>query len=128
MDKVLSVYQPWAWAIVAGIKPFENRSWKTKYRGRLLIHAGLNLKYQHLFDAELPEWGVRFPPLEAMYFGGIIGQVDLVDIVPVEKVRGQRFAEGPFCWVLENAQVLEFVKMPGKQGLWECPESLLAPC
>lgn len=124
--KVLTISQPWAWAVASGVKRLENRSWTTKHRGPLLIHAGLSLSYQHLFDAELPDWDVRFPPLEAMHFGGIIGQVDLVDIVPVEKVRGQRFAEGPFCWVLENAQVLEFVKMPGKQGLWELHEPQMA--
>ena len=39
--KVLSIRQPWAWAIVAGFKPVENRTWKTGYRGPLLIHAGL---------------------------------------------------------------------------------------
>lgn len=36
----LSVRQPWAHAIVTGIKPIENRSWKTSFRGPLLIHAG----------------------------------------------------------------------------------------
>ena len=38
--KALSVRQPWAWAIVAGWKPIENRTWATDYRGPLLIHAG----------------------------------------------------------------------------------------
>src|SRR5215472_1457845 len=38
--KALSVRQPWAWLIVNGYKPVENRNWLTKFRGRLLIHAG----------------------------------------------------------------------------------------
>jgi ASCH domain len=37
---VLTVRQPWAWAIIHGGKDVENRSWRTKYRGPLLIHAG----------------------------------------------------------------------------------------
>lgn len=37
---VISVQQPWAWAIVNGFKPIENRSWPTRFRGPLLVHAG----------------------------------------------------------------------------------------
>ena len=40
--KVLTVKQPWATLIVEGIKKYEFRSWKTKYRGEVLIHAGLS--------------------------------------------------------------------------------------
>ena len=42
----LSIRQPWAWLIVNGHKPVENRTWSTSYRGELLIHAG------KAFDAE----------------------------------------------------------------------------
>ena len=38
--RCLSVRQPHAFLICAGIKPVENRTWSTKYRGPLLIHAG----------------------------------------------------------------------------------------
>ena len=41
MVKIISVRQPWAWLIVAGHKDIENRTWRTSYRGRLLIHASL---------------------------------------------------------------------------------------
>ncbi|MCB2188832.1 MAG: ASCH domain-containing protein [Deltaproteobacteria bacterium] len=37
--KCLSIRQPWASLIVAGMKDVENRSWATKYRGPVLIHA-----------------------------------------------------------------------------------------
>jgi hypothetical protein len=37
--KTLSVKQPYAACICAGVKTVENRTWKTSYRGRLLIHA-----------------------------------------------------------------------------------------
>jgi hypothetical protein len=33
--RVLSVKQPWAWAIVSGLKYVENRSWKTPSRHNL---------------------------------------------------------------------------------------------
>ena len=37
--KTLSVKQPYASLICYGIKAIENRTWKTDYRGRILIHA-----------------------------------------------------------------------------------------
>ncbi len=37
--KALSIRQPWAWLIVNGYKDIENRSWNTKFRGPVLIHA-----------------------------------------------------------------------------------------
>ena len=38
--KAISIRQPWAWLIVNGYKDVENRTWKAKYTGALLIHAG----------------------------------------------------------------------------------------
>jgi hypothetical protein len=35
----LSMHQPWASLLVAGIKRLEGRSWGTSHRGRLWIHA-----------------------------------------------------------------------------------------
>jgi hypothetical protein len=40
MVKVLSVQQPFAWAILQGLKKVENRSKLTHHRGPLLIHSG----------------------------------------------------------------------------------------
>ncbi|RZJ91586.1 MAG: ASCH domain-containing protein, partial [Chryseobacterium sp.] len=37
--KSLSIKQPWASLIASGIKDIENRTWATKYRGRIYIHA-----------------------------------------------------------------------------------------
>lgn len=39
--KALTVHAPWSEAIKRGWKPVENRSWSTKHRGDLAIHAGL---------------------------------------------------------------------------------------
>jgi hypothetical protein len=53
-NKVLSIKQPYAMLICAGIKTVENRTWKTDYRGKLLIHASgdsLLLPY----EGDLPE-------------------------------------------------------------------------
>ncbi len=41
--KVLSVKQPYAELIVSGKKTIESRLWATKFRGKFLIHAGMNI-------------------------------------------------------------------------------------
>ena len=38
--RALTIRQPWASLIAAGVKTIETRSWSTKYRGPLAIHAG----------------------------------------------------------------------------------------
>lgn len=38
--KALTIRQPWASLIAHGVKTIETRSWSTKYRGPLAIHAG----------------------------------------------------------------------------------------
>ena len=38
--KAITVLQPWATLLVTGKKHIETRSWKTNYRGEILIHTG----------------------------------------------------------------------------------------
>lgn len=38
--KAITIIQPWATLIALGEKQFETRSWSTKHRGELAIHAG----------------------------------------------------------------------------------------
>jgi hypothetical protein len=52
--KALSIRQPYATLVCAGVKDVENRSWSTKYRGRLLIHASRWSGARDVFDRDLP--------------------------------------------------------------------------
>ena len=38
--KVLTIKEPYATFIMQGLKKIETRSWNTKYRGEIYIHAG----------------------------------------------------------------------------------------
>ena len=38
--KAITIKQPYATLIAEGLKEYEFRTWKTKYRGEILIHAG----------------------------------------------------------------------------------------
>lgn len=82
--KALSIKQPWAWLICKGMKDVENRSWPTKFRGRVFIHAGKNEDFPGIRSGYVEN---RLPPIywaqynEAFPFtrGAIIGEVDIID-------------------------------------------------
>ena len=70
--KVLTIKQPWATLIMQGYKRFEFRSWQTKYRGDLLIHAGKGIDKEAIKRLE------KYLPKELLT-GKILGKVTLVD-------------------------------------------------
>ena len=112
--KALTIRQPWAWAIVHAGKDIENRSWNTRLRGTIAVHAGFNYEKA----AELPR-GVRIPPEDEIIRGAIIGTVDVIDVV--DRHRSKWF-EGPFGFVLQNPRPLaKPVPCPGKLSFWEVP-------
>lgn len=71
---VLTVRQPWAWAIVHAGKDVENRSRRTHHRGLLLIHAGKGWSKEGA--AWLRERGIEVPA--DLPAGCIIGSVQVV--------------------------------------------------
>ena len=92
-------------------------------RGQVL--AG-NLTYpgRYLFTQTNPYPSVAVQP--ELVFGAIIGTVDLIDCVPLEKVEGQPYANGPWCWIPDNPGPLRRpVPLAGKLGLFEAPDELL---
>jgi hypothetical protein len=122
--RVLTVKQPWAWALIHGPKRVENRSWPTAYRGPLLIHAGKRPDViSPAIRALLPE----LPPAERLDYGAIVGVVDLVDCVPYVEVAGQPFAEGPWCWLVREPRPLTPLPCRGALSLWQPPADFRLP-
>lgn len=82
--KAITIKQPWASLIAHGIKDIENRTWKTNYRGKVLIHAGNQKKFN---IALTDEQCIKASPVLAeavkgtMPFGAIIGEVKIIDCV-----------------------------------------------
>ena len=72
--KVLSIRQPWAQLVASGAKDVENRTWPTRYRGPVLIHAS-----QRADDVTSDEierrFGVRPPAV--LPLGGIVGIAEI---------------------------------------------------
>ena len=80
MVKIISVRQPWAYLIVAGYKPVENRTWNTSYRGPLLIHASQAMDPDD-FPVQrkwIKESGIVIP--EDLPRGAIVGAATLTDV------------------------------------------------
>lgn len=128
--KALSLWQPWASAIAAGLKTIETRAWKTSYRGPLLIHAAKRWDdEQQLLDRHFrevfPEYAARMPAQFPR--GCLIAQCTLDDVVetighhpdPLENELGD-FSLGRFAWRLSNVKPLNPpVKWPGAMGLFD---------
>lgn len=137
--KALTICQPWAWAIAHAGKRVENRTWPTRYRGPLAIHAGKSREY---LDAEDPQawpdaYNVAWPPEREFVFGAVVAVADLVACVELAKVAAldpkqaawlaeHPFTEGPVCWILKNVRaLLEPVPCRGGQGLWDLPAEIV---
>lgn len=107
----LSVQQPWAWLIVNNFKPVENRSWATKFRGVLNIHAGRK------FDADGYRWvRVHFPHLdipELLDVGGIVGTVEQHGCVT--HLESPWFF-GPYGHLMRHGEPCELIPCRGQLG------------
>lgn len=125
--KALSIHQPWAWAILHATKDIENRSWRTNYRGPLLIHAS---KSKNSFDAQdrdewLCSYGVILPHWDELVKGALLGIVDLVDCLPAADARGS-WVEGPWCWKLTHPRPFATpIPYRGAQQLFEVPDRVI---
>lgn len=127
--RCLTVRQPWAWAIISGLKAIENRSWPTRHRGELAIHAGRSLAEfggEDDFTATMP----GLPPKGQFPLGAIVGVVRVIDCLPYEQVKDRPFAErmGPesWCWMLEEPLAFPVpVPWAGRLGLFEVPDDVI---
>jgi hypothetical protein len=95
--KALTLTQPWATLVAIGAKRIETRSWSTRYRGPLAIHAaqglgpvggkkGLDkLCTSDPFFGALIDAGYRAG--KPLPFGAIVAVCELATVWPVERVR-----------------------------------------
>lgn len=121
--KAISLWQPWATFLVHGLKKIETRSWSTKYRGPLLIHAALK---------KLPGLGIQ-----NLHRDGIIGTVDLIDCQEMnlfnlpsktEKQYGD-YKPGRFMWITENPKAFKkIIPYKGSQRIFNIPDDVLKVC
>lgn len=118
----LSVKQPWAALIAAGLKTIEVRSWATQRRGFVLIHASRQVDERPEAWKALPESLAAAAKLS----GGIIGCAELVDCVTyrsrlafladrAKHLNHPDWFRGPVLYGFQFARprLLRFRKLPG---------------
>lgn len=129
MPVALSLRQPWAWLIIHGPKRIENRRWNTYFRGRFLIHASkVHARKDHERAASVAaEYGIELPPRgsPAYQCGGIIGSVELVDVLDRWCSAVPWKFEDQYGFVLADPQPIPFVPCSGRLNFWAVPDDVL---
>lgn len=141
--------QPWATLVVIGAKKIETRSWNTKYRGPLLIHASKKMtrkqkdlcKQKYFKDALRQE--------EELPLGAIVGSVTLVETIKTDQImflkgfdiKGKRwelsnqelsfgnYTEGRLAWALSDHHKFQkhlFIK--GSLSVWDFDARICRQC
>lgn len=124
--KAITIKQPFASLIAAGLKEYEFRTWKTNYRGEILIHAGKGIDKDAMKKFE--SFKLEYPT------GCIIAKAKLTDCVPVTEAMKEELREKNFLvysgtaesadwngygFKLENVETVEPIFVNGMLGLWE---------
>lgn len=134
--KCLSIQQPWAQYIAAGIKDIENRPWGLKnFPQRVLIHTGKKKQFESLdklpllyqLIVENAEHLGIVPLIEDMPTGAIIGVVDIVGCSTNDAACSDWavFSDDPehpvYNLHLANARLFKnpILNVKGKQGIFE---------
>ena len=123
--KVLTVKQPYASLIAYGIKKYEFRVWKTKYRGEILIHAVKNIDKEAM--EEFRQFNLDFP------LGCIIARANIDEVIKVDDefrevlrkennlvynhIINDKEYKG-YAFKLSNVEILNPIYINGKLGLW----------
>ncbi|MBF6612186.1 MAG: 2-oxoglutarate dehydrogenase E1 [Chloroflexi bacterium] len=148
--KCLTLLQPWASLVALNARKIETRSWRTWYRGPLLIHAARAFPRwardackQEPFAKVLAEAGYTHPtsgqvdPAQ-LPLGMILAVCNLkhcvrigtpgIDLPPSEQERSfGDYSAGRYAWVLSDVQPLpKPIAAHGSMGLWEPDENVLA--
>lgn len=123
--KALSVRQPWAWAIIYAGKNIENRSWQAvnhglRQRGRIAIHASKGMtryEYEEANNTICKITGrVHIPAARDLLRGGIIGSVEVIDVV---SESDSPWFFGPRGLVLRNPIACDLVPCVGALGYFK---------
>ena len=145
--RTITIIQPWATLIAVGEKRFETRSWPTKHRGELAIHAGKKIDKE---ACEVPEIKAALArhgyTADNLPTSAVVGTCHLAecwkikhhdsmvykvgsefpfnDLDECEEVWGDElvfgdYTEGRYAWELRDVQRLpEPIPVKGQQGLW----------
>ena len=133
--KAITLWQPWATLVTAGVKQYETRSWRTDYRGPLAIHAGKRETTDAVWlRVREPQVANRIRPFD-FPLGAIIAVAEIASINPTDKRRivvrplelelGD-WTPGRWAWLFRRVRRLETpIPVRGWPRLWDFDERLL---
>ena len=118
----LTLHQPWATLISDGRKAYETRSWKTAYRGLLLIHAGKRKPLAR----DLQRFGYE---KQDLVLGAVICIATLADCILMDdsfississdEYQAGHWETGRYAWHLIDVRPLETpIEYAGNRRLW----------
>jgi activating signal cointegrator 1 len=124
-DRALSIKMPWLELILSGKKDIEVRTWTTKYRGPVWLHAGKSVD-----KSQASRWDFKDLPT-----GAYLGQSNLADVIEFdakswESLRSRHLNEGDFQpglygWVFKDSKRIKPYPAPGKLGLYKLSPELV---
>lgn len=122
----LSIRQPWVELILSGRKTIEVRSWPTRYRGVLWLHAGKRV--ERTLCSEL---GLEPSSLPC---GAYVGRCEIVDCFEFDAESWRSLSERhlnpgelperAFGWLLKHPERISAVPQRGSLGLMGVPDSV----
>ena len=124
--KVITIKQPFATLIAEGLKEYEFRTWKTKYRGEILIHAGKTVDKKAM--SKFKKYNFDYPT------GCIIAKATITDCIKITNTERKMLAKKDlfiyshiikhedwdgYGFKLENITKVKPVEVSGKLSLWD---------
>lgn len=116
--KAFSLKQPYAELVVSGKKTIELRNWKTKFRGKFLVHASKTPD-----KLSMKSFGFSDLPL-----GKIVGSAVLVDVKEYKNNREHAIDKdkhlansswGKFGFILKDVKRIDGPYVNGRLNFWD---------
>jgi len=127
--RAITLHQPWASLWLTDAKIHETRTWPTRHRGSLAVHAGLRpmreREISHSLHCLCQDYlGPNY--LKNLVTGAVVGVVELIDCVssngfvpdPHDLLCGDF---SPNRWLWRRGKFVRFetpIDYRGRQGLW----------
>lgn len=128
--KGLTIHQPWAWFIESQHKLYETRSWTTRWRGPVAVHAGRTWNNQTRDWAQMTALSLGIEVPNELALGAIVCVCKLTAVYRTEELLPHlslkerklgNYEAGRYAWRLEVQEVFSVpVFCAGNQGLWDC--------
>ncbi|XP_014472174.1 PREDICTED: activating signal cointegrator 1 isoform X2 [Dinoponera quadriceps] len=123
----LSLHQPYASLLVAGIKTHEGRTWYSSHRGRLWIASTVKVpSTEEIDNVQFGYKNLKFP--ETYPTGFLLGCVTVTNVLSQEEYKKlylESESDSPYVFICENAYMLPIpFPIKGKHKIYKLDKQL----